>query len=172
METTITPIAIPVPPAPLLEQAVGYRNTKNARYLALWWEPCGDEAMVSDGPMTFTGCWPGYLAYVQHPTVNPSLAIYNLGSSEEMASHRLVIDLIERLAYIATSQEAEHLLAAQWDTKVEGPVILTLDQLEGLLASLSEQWSPGPSLRDLMAQITKDNHNVAVLRGWLDRQDK
>ena len=58
MENTLTVLAIPVPPEPILEQAVGYRNDRNAHYLALWWEPCGDEAMVSDGFITFTGHWP------------------------------------------------------------------------------------------------------------------
>jgi hypothetical protein len=87
---------IPIPPAPILEQAVGYQNSRNARYLALWWEPCGDEAMVSDGLVTFTGLWPGYLAFVQHPTVHPHLVAYNLVSSEYPADFHLVIDLEER----------------------------------------------------------------------------
>ena len=52
MENTLTVLAIPVPPEPILEQVVGYRNDRNAHYLALWWEPYGVEAMVSDGFIT------------------------------------------------------------------------------------------------------------------------
>ena len=96
--------AIPVPPSPVLEQAVGYENNKGARYLALWWEPGGDEAMVSDGYVTFTGHWPGYLAYVHHPSVYPYLVTYNLGSSDDLAEYRLVIDLQERQAFVCPSR--------------------------------------------------------------------
>jgi len=62
-----------------LEQAVRYTNTRGARYLTLWWEPAGDEAMVSDGFVSFTGHWPGYLAFIHHKYVYSHLAIYNLG---------------------------------------------------------------------------------------------
>ena len=55
MQNQMTVLPIPVPPAPILEQAVGYQNDRHARFLALWWEPCGDEVMVSDGFVTFTG---------------------------------------------------------------------------------------------------------------------
>ena len=67
-------LPIPVPPSPLLERAVGYQREQEARFLALWWEPCGDEVMVSDGYISFTGHWPGYLTYVQHPRIYPHLA--------------------------------------------------------------------------------------------------
>ena len=79
----MTRLKIPVPPAPILEQAVGYRNARDARFLALWWEPCGDEAMVSDGFETFTGNWRGYQAYVLHKSVISQLKAYNLGSSDD-----------------------------------------------------------------------------------------
>ncbi len=104
-------LAIPVPPAPVLERAVGYQNIRNARFLALWWEPAGDEAMVSDGFATFTGDWPGYLAYVQHKAVYQHLVSYNLGSSDEPAEYHLVINLLERKAYMARSRDAEMVLA-------------------------------------------------------------
>ena len=88
------PLSIPVPPAPILERAVGYQNERNARYLALWWEPCGDEVMVADGYVSFTGHWSGYLAFIQHRRIYPLLVGLNLGSSEEAADYHLVIDLV------------------------------------------------------------------------------
>ena len=123
MENQMTQLNIPVPPAPILEKAVGYRNYRNVHFLALWWEPCGDEAMVSDGLVTFSGHWPGYLAYLQHRTVHPQLAAYNLGSSEDPAEYRLVIDLEERLAFIALCKEAEKILTSQWGNPQEKPKI-------------------------------------------------
>ena len=107
MNPQLTQLDIPVPPAPILEQAVGYENTHNARYLSLWWEPAGDEAMVSDGFVTFTGHWAGYLAFIHHKLLYHHLAIYNLGSSDDPAEYRLVVDLQERKAYIAKTCDAE-----------------------------------------------------------------
>jgi hypothetical protein len=46
----------------LLKADEGYPDDAGARYLALWWKCSGDEAMLSDGSMTTTGNWEGYLA--------------------------------------------------------------------------------------------------------------
>ncbi len=81
MNTKLIPLDIPVPPAPILEQALGYPDENGARFLALWWDPAGDEAMISDGAVTATGIWAGYLAYIHHKSVYPSLSSYILGAS-------------------------------------------------------------------------------------------
>jgi hypothetical protein len=88
-------LKIPVPPAPILERAVGYTRDASARYLALWWTSLGDEVMVSDGFVTFTGNWQGYLAYVHHLRIHPTLRRFPLGSSEEEARVRLVMDMVD-----------------------------------------------------------------------------
>ena len=170
MEKQLTQLNIPVPPAPILEQTVGYRNYRNARFLALWWEPCGDEAMVSDGLVTFTGLWPGYLAYVQHRSVHFQLAAYNLGSSEDPAEYRLVIDLENRQAFIAPCKEAEGLLTSQWGTSREKPVAISSEEMEKWLADLSEQLSHFPSMDELLSQMAEDQKHVATLQHWLDEQ--
>jgi hypothetical protein len=170
METQMTQLKIPVPPAPVLEQAVGYRNYRGARYLALWWEHCGDEAMVSDGLVTFTGLWPGYLAFVQHQAVHPQVAAYYLGSSEELAEYRLVIDLDERLAFIAPCREAERLVTSQWGNPQEKPVTISPAEMETWLADLTEQLSHFPSMDELLSQMAEDQKHVETLQHWLDEQ--
>jgi hypothetical protein len=172
MEKQMTQLNIPVPPVPILEQAVGYRNERHARFLALWWEPCGDEAMVSDGFVTFTGHWPGYLAYVQHRAVHPQLAAYNLGSSEESAEYHLIIDLQKRQAYIAPWKKAESILASQGQgaTAQEKPVILSSEDLEKLVEGLMQQLHPVPTMDELMCQMEEDRECVLMLRQWLDEQ--
>lgn len=170
METQTTQLKIPVPPAPVLEQAVGYRNYRDARYLALWWEPCGDEAMVSDGLVTFTGLWPGYLAFVQHRAVHPQVAAYNLGSSEDPAEYRLFIDLEERLAFIAPCREAEGLVTSQWGNPQEKPVTISPAEMETWLADLTEQLSYFPSMDELLSQMAEDQKHVDTLQHWLDEQ--
>lgn len=168
---SLIPLSIPVPPAPLLEQAVGYQRKTEGRFLALWWEPCGDEAMVSDGLVSFTGHWPGYLTYVQHPRVYPHLAAYNLGSSEGEAEYRLVIDRQKGAAYILPARQADRLLSKQWeraDDAPEIPQVLSLKDLEAVLQKIAQEWR-APSTADVMAQMKEDQASVQALRDWLDR---
>ncbi len=162
-------LPIPVPPAPLLERAVGYQREQEAHFLALWWEPCGDEVMVSDGIVSFTGHWPGYLTYVQHPRIYPHLAAYNLGSSECEAEYRLVIDRQDRAAYILPSKQAGRLLSTQWEREETPavPQILTLEDLEAVIKKIVEDWRP-PSNEDVMTRMKEDHAAVQALRDWLD----
>ena len=61
--------------------------------------------MWSDGRTTTDGWWQGFLAYVQHPRVEPYLEPYDLVSSEEPAAYYLLLDLVERQAYIGTPRQ-------------------------------------------------------------------
>ncbi|MEI7847805.1 MAG: hypothetical protein WCK35_18530 [Chloroflexota bacterium] len=170
METKTVQINIPVPPAPLLEQAVGYRNYHGARFLAVWWEPCGDEVMVSDGLTAFTGLWAGYLAYIRHPRIQPQLEHFNLGASDCPSDFHLVIDLTNRLALIASPAESEKLLISQWPGRATQsvPLSISADDLQTWLADLQEQLTQFPSHSELMAQIAEDEKHIAALEQWLD----
>lgn len=174
MTPTMIPILISVPPAQILERAVGYQSNRDAHYLALWWEPAGDEAMVSDGFVTFTGHWPGYLAYVHHAAVYPFVASYNLGSSDNQAEYRLVIDLQERKAYVAKSRDAEKVLAGQWsqETLQTEPISLSAEDIEVLLQGFEEQNLPLPTIDELRNQIEEDRKAVETLTRWLDNRMK
>jgi hypothetical protein len=173
MQNQMTVLPIPVPPALILEKAVGYQNDRHARFLALWWEPCGDEGMVSDGFVTFTGHWPGYLAFVQHPRVVSHLAGYDLGSSETPASHRLLIDLQERIAYIATGEEVERFLANQWAHE-QSPQATTLfvEDLDSLLKEWAESKQDIPTMEEVMRRMEEDQKAVETLHTWLEEQQK
>ncbi len=170
MNPQLTQLDIPVPPAPILEQAVGYENTHNARYLALWWEPAGDEAMVSDGFTTFTGHWAGYLAFIHYKSIYHHLAIYNLGSSDDPAEYRLVVDLQERKAYIAKTCDAETVVAGQWEVipNLAGQVLLSSDDFEDLLQNFIEQIQFIPSMEEVRQRTEKDHQAVESLLRWLD----
>lgn len=172
MQNQMISLTIPVPPSPVLEHAVGYQYERNARYLALWWEPCGDEAMVSDGNISFTGHWPGYLAFVQHPKVHPYLTAYNLGSSEDPAEHRLVIDLLNRQAYVMSAGDAEQLLAGEWQhPRIDGsPRAVTMEDLEAMLSGFIEQTRETSSMEEISRQMEEDHQAVVTLQNWLDQQ--
>jgi hypothetical protein len=101
----LIPLPIPVPPS--LEGALGYGG--EARYLAIWWNAAADEAMWSDGLTTTDGWWHGFLAYVQHHRVEPYLEPYDLVSSEEPAAYYLLLDLVERQAYIGMARQVTRL---------------------------------------------------------------
>ena len=170
MNPQLTQLDIPVPPAPILEQAVGYENTHNARYLALWWEPAGDEAMVSDGFVTFTGHWAGYLAFIHHKSIYHHLAIYNLGSSDDPAEYRLVVDLQVRKVYIAKTRDAETVVAGQWEVipNLAGQVLLSSEDFEGQLQNFIEQIQFVPSMEEVKQRMEKDHQAVETLLHWLD----
>ncbi len=171
MDFQMARLCIPVPPASILERAVGYQNQKNARYLALWWEPCGDEVMVSDGMVSFTGHWPGYLAYVQHPLVAPVLANYNLGSSEDFATHRLMINLDTRQAYVALAAKADRILSLQWEQQPRNsPVTLFMEDLEPVLREWARSLQADVSMEAVMSRMAEDQKAVDTLRAWMDAQ--
>ena len=167
MQPQMALLPIPIPPAPILEQAVGYKNERNVRYLALWWEPCGDEVMVSDGFVTFTGNWSGYLAYVHHKKVYPCLKPYNLGSSDEPAEYHLVVDLQERKVYAAKCTEAEMVLAEQWAMVQAEPTLVSVETFSDLLQDFVEQEQFVPSMDEIMHQMDEDDKAVRALTHWL-----
>jgi hypothetical protein len=167
MDKNWTRIDIPVPPEPILENSVGYWNERGARYLALWWEPAGDEVMVSDGFVTFTGNWAGYLAYVHHPKVFPHLANQPLGSSDEPARVCLVIDLQDRRAFIVPIREAEKSLVEQWQSEPHQVPIISLDDLERWLETVVGSLT-APTMKDVFRRMKTDRQHVAALQDWLE----
>ncbi len=166
---TFTTLSIPVPPGPLLEQALGY--TGQARFFAAWWEPCGDEAMVSDGCTTATGEWQGFLAYVQHPSIYPALVRIDLGSSETEAQAWLVIDRQERKAWIAKPKDARAFLGQQWPQSEQVLHIQDLDQLLELVVDRFQQMDT-VTVQDVMCWMENTQKAVAALTAWLNEQEQ
>ena len=147
---------------------MGYENTRNARYLSLWWEPAGDEVMVSDGFVTFTGHWAGYLAFIHHKLIYHHLAIYNLGSSNDPAEYRLVVDLQERKAYIAKTRDAETVVDGQWEVipNLAGQVLLSSEDFDGLLQNFIEQMQFIPSMEEVRQRMEKDHQADETVLHW------
>jgi hypothetical protein len=166
-DETFFTLSIPVPPDPLLEQALGY--TGRARFFATWWEPCGDEAMVSDGCTTATGEWQGFLAYVQHPVIYPALYRIDLGSSETEAKAWLVIDRQERKALIAKPKDARAFLSQQWPQTDQILHIQDLDQLLDLVIDRFQQMDT-VTVQDVMHWMENTQKAVAALTAWLNEQ--
>jgi hypothetical protein len=126
----LLPLSIPVPPS--LAEALGYGGEE--RFLALWWEAAADAIMWSDGRTTTSGWRHGFLAYVQHPQVEPYLAPYDLGSREAPAAHYLLLDLVDQQAYIGTAGQVTRFLR-DYTPKPE----LTPEQVEMLIQHRRQQ---------------------------------
>ncbi len=151
------------PPAPILENAVGYSG--EAEWLGLYWEPAGDEAMVTDGRMTATGCWEGFLLF----TSWPCLTQFDLGSSEGPAKEWLLVNRKNREVFVAKCREARLLLRGQWPALPA--YSLTAEQWEELARAIEKelQGRPQPSLEELQAAYEQQVEAVAALRAWMTR---
>ena len=158
------PLTILVPPQ--FEAAVGYHG--DARYVAIHWTPCGDEAVYDDGRISGTGHWTGYLAWVRHPAVALELAPFHLGSSDSEATHWLVIDRRTRKAFVAPSQEARRVLHNQWPAVV--PAVISQEEWEALFGRLEEEFSskPMPTMEEIEAHIREQRRVEEEMVRWLD----
>jgi hypothetical protein len=132
-------LQIPVPP--MLEAALGYEG--NARYVAFYWQPAGDEVMYDDGQVNGDGDWWAWVEFENHRTVishlwlpcpwcdgvgttnqlesdhcdfchGAGLLPINLGSSDFEADHWLILDRQERQLYVAPVATARRFLQEQW----------------------------------------------------------
>jgi len=135
----LTPLKAPVPP--MFEAALGYQG--DARYVAFYWQPAGDEVMYDDGHASGDGDWWAWIEFENHSAVAPHLWLpcpqcggrgttntlendpcdacdgsgllpLNLGSSDFEADHWLILDRQERKFYVAPIVTARRFLQEQW----------------------------------------------------------
>jgi hypothetical protein len=159
---------IPVPEQ--LAATVGLPDTP-ARFFAIYWHPCGDEAEYSDGRSSGTGNWTGYLAYTRHPAVCLALAPYQLGSSDQEAEHWLLIDRRDRKAHIGPWREVARFLREQWQESVpSGPVVLSEAELAELMRRLDEEFRsrPMPTMEEITARMAEQRRLEEDMVRWLD----
>jgi hypothetical protein len=171
----------------MLEQAIGYAG--QARFVAFYWTPAGDEAMYADGQTSADGEWTGYLAFVDHPAALLHMAGYRdkLGSSDDHATHWLILDRKARAISACEAVEARHFLRQQWPALAEtigadGFPPITPEEwqtvVERLNAMLRDIPTPtlAPDLPDLigdrgiMARLDAQERLCAEMTAWLDQQ--
>lgn len=144
------PVSAKLPPAPVVERAIGYRPSKSKRFIALFWTPSGDEARLNDGRVEVDAYWPGYLALTDHPRIYPEIRDYNLGSSEEIADTWLVLDRKERHLYLAAIPEAKRFLQSRWPQ----PKAVTPAEYGALAHKIGQQLAK----QDLLSTSVPLNH--------------
>lgn len=164
-------VLAPVPP--MLEAAVEYDG--RARYVALYWEPAGDEVMYDDGRTGATGAWDAFLLYKRHPLVAAHLEPYSLGSSDAPAEHWLILDRTTRGLSIAPVAEARRFLRTQWPV-VEMQQEISPEELQRLVEAHVER-ANAMLRRDRAAIMAEVEARMAAhalvmedLARWLDER--
>jgi hypothetical protein len=93
----------------------GYRGGR--RFVAHFWEPCGDEACYDDGQSYACGSCDNwlFLNFVRRPDVRAWLDEngLNLGNSDEAALHWLIVDAQTGEVFATPRQEARASLLHQ-----------------------------------------------------------
>ena len=161
-------VNIPVPNS--LFTAMDYDG--DAQYIAIYWTPAGDDAMVTDGLSSFTSNWQAYLAYLDHPTVRSGLARANIdrwafGSSESEATHWLVLDREEHKAYVVPSAEADRFLWQQHNLAPTIPIEMTMETIMQAIAEAATQ-ARMPTTEDLDELLSESVEKVRKLKEDLD----
>ncbi len=105
---------------------------------------------------------------MQHPTVHPLIAEYDLGSSESEAKHSLILDREERKLYVASMKDAQKFLAEQWP-KSE-PIHMTQEEY---LARVTEALKNVPlneaDMEEIHKRIEEQSALVEALQHWLNQ---
>lgn len=146
--TNLKQLAVTAPP--MLCEAVGYPG--RARYVACYWTPCGDEIIYSDGRFSADGHWHAWLLFTRHRTIAPHLEAFNLGSSDEEATHWLLVDWETYALYVGTPGEVLRALRTPYADQAltiesQGEDVLkeiTLEDFRGLIDSFVEVSGPKP----------------------------
>lgn len=164
---------IPVTLPRSFEEALGY--PRGFRWVAFYWEPCGDEAMFDDGICSGDGNWWGFLQFVRHPSVVPWLSYCDLGSSDSEAKHWLLCDLESREVYVGERGEVRSFLVDEVKKyTLESGEISTLDstlEIGELLAKVRDEMRqvPAPSMAEVEEKMRRDQEAVDKMVAELGR---
>lgn len=146
------------------EHAFGYDG--EARHVAFYWTPAGDEAVYDDGQTSGDGNWHLFLAWRrQRPDVDRR---YNLGDSETDADHWLVLDRETRGVAVLDRAEARAMLGQQWPPP---GAPMTLSELDWVLIE--------EAVRQAMARTEAAMRVIqrcqtclrSIAPGWLPAED-
>lgn len=152
------------------EDALGYPRA--FRWVAFFWEPCGDEAIFDDGYCSTDGNPWGFLRFISHPNVKPLLSGFHLGSSDSEAIHWLLCDLEGRDVFVGEKVEVKAFLVnevrkyvPEERLPVNSRVEISPEEMEKLLTGIREQMRQVPvtTVAEVQEKIKRDKEAVDKL---------
>jgi len=149
--------------------ALGYEG--EARFVAIWWERGGDEAAWADGREMLVGAnWPAYQALMAHNLMTGRWADELLGSSEDEATHRLVVDRESGRGWLVAGGEAEWLLREQWPLAEVAP--LPTEDMQAWLEMVTREARryARPSVEQIQARLDEMQARYEALVAVLARE--
>jgi hypothetical protein len=146
------------------ERAFGYDG--DARYVAFYWTPVGDEALYDDGQVSGDGNWRLYLILrYQHPELDRR---YNVGYSNLEADHWLLLDRETHDLVVMPRAEAQARLREQW-TSLDANAKLTSFEWDVIQEAVQQALD---NVEAAMEQIQPcDTCFYSIAPGWLQAED-
>lgn len=167
------PVKLPEP----FEEALDYPG--QLRWVAFYWEPCGDEAVYDDGICSGDGNWDGFLQFVRHPSVAPWLSPYDLGSSDSEARHWLLCNLETRETYVGEKELVRSFLSDEAKKVLPAAPVINLDADDAyerfreaiLKAEEIVREVPAPSMAEIEEKMRRDQEAVEKMVAELGVKD-
>ncbi len=101
-------VKLPLPVPPGFAWFSGYRSTR--RYVAFSWMAVQDGLVYEDGTTSGLGFWKPYSLFLSARFVQRTLFPFELGSVDQKAHHRLLLDRRERIFYAGYAQDVRRAL--------------------------------------------------------------
>jgi hypothetical protein len=169
-ETSLKQLPLTAPP--ILAEAIGYQG--KARYVAFYWTSYGDEIIYSDGRLSADGDWHAWFVFTRHKSIAPHLEEYNLGSSDEEATHWLLVDRLTHALYVGAQGEVHQTLRCQYageDPASESQEANASEEnmpedFMSLIESFIEVEGPAPEA--IIKAMRKQEALTTELSVWLD----
>jgi hypothetical protein len=167
---------LPISAPPIFSEAVGYRG--DARFVAFYWTPCGDDVICTDGTVRAHGNWYAWLLFVHHSAVALHLEPYDFGSSESEPTHWLLVDRQSNELYAGTPKEICKLLEKQStgqrsSVDMKKPVSSGVITIDTFAAFLKEGLTEVDSLsqQEIKNEMRRRNKLIDELIRWLNYQE-
>jgi hypothetical protein len=131
--------------------------------VAFAWSPAGDELVVDDGRTSRSGESWAFQSYRRHPAVAPLLSGFQLGASNRIAEHALILDREANRAFLAPVREGLTFVEAQHPPLPRLSRQEAEDMRQGLEAFLEEGW------RETRVDPAETQRAMDEKRGWVGR---
>lgn len=158
------PLDVPIPPN--LAHIAGYPG--QAQFVAFWWEPCGDEVYFSDGQMSGTGNSYAFLTWRHHPNVSFHIDQWDIGSSEELGTHALLLDTDDNQMQVALKSDVIPFLRSQHPPPLE----LTNEQICTIQSNIErlllEHGQTPISAEEITRRMREQQEAVNEIMAFLD----